>query len=201
MADNDQFPLEKPTGRLRDPNPERFRHLADLFYRFASNKISIADVARLPRKQLMRLAEVGHLKLKYGRYEEAHEIFNALARVDHKNYYFRSALGGVFQKMKKWIEAVANYSMALILNPNDIVSLVNRGEVFLRHEKYKRAAEDFRKAILLDRAGKNLWSNRARSLVIALKRSIEAKKSEKEEAALPAGPPPRHAPRTVVRKK
>ncbi len=183
MAEEEESPLQKPTGRLQDPNPERFKHLANLFYKFASNEITVADVARLPRKKLRRLAEVGHMKFKYGRLEESLEIFSALSKVDHRNYYYRSALGGIYQKMKKWVEAVACYTISLGLNPRDLASFVNRGEVFLRHDKFKRAAEDFRNAIVLDRAGKNLWANRARSLVIALKRTIEAKKAEKEADA------------------
>lgn len=172
----------KTTERIQDPSPDRYRYLADLFYRFANNKISLADIARLPRQTLRRLAEVGYLKYKYGRLEDAKEIFRTLARVDHTNYYYRSALGGVYQKLKKWIDAVANYTMALTLNPKDVASYVNRGEVYLRHEKFKKAAEDFRSAILLDRAGQNLWANRARSLVIALKRSLEAKKAGTKSA-------------------
>jgi predicted Zn-dependent protease len=60
------------------------------------------------------------------------------------------------------------------LNKNDLSCYVNRGEIYLRHKNYKKAAEDFRAAIIMDPGGKNLWSNRARSLVIAIKRSIEA---------------------------
>lgn len=187
----------KTTERVQDPSPDRYRYLADIFYRFANNKISIADIARIPRKNLQRLAEVAYLKYKYGRLDEAKEVFRGLARVDQTNYYYRSALGGIYQKLKKWIDAVANYTMALTLNPTDIASLVNRGEIYLRHEKYKMAAEDFRSAILLDRAGKNLWANRARSLVIALKRSLEAKKAAQPAVKAPAAP---RTSRTVSRK-
>lgn len=186
MAEDESKPT-KTTERIHDPSPDRYRYLADLFYRFANNKVSLSDIARIPRKSLQRLAEVAFLKYKYGRLEDAKEIFRGLARVDHTNYYYRSALGGIYQKLKKWVDAVANYTMALALNPTDVTSLVNRGEVYLRHEKYKKAAEDFRSAILLDRAGKNLWSNRGRSLVIALKRSLEAKKAL-QAAKPPTGP-------------
>jgi tetratricopeptide (TPR) repeat protein len=191
----------KTTSREQDPNPDRTKHLAELLHRFATNKISIADVARFPRKKMYRLTEIGHTKLKYGRFEEARDIFTALAKVDHKNYYYRSALGGVYQKMKKWIESLANYTIALKLNPRDSASLVNRGEIFLRHDKFKKAAEDFRSAILTDKVGKNLWANRARSLVIALKRSIDAKKAQKESGppALPASRRP--IPRSEGRKE
>ncbi len=192
---------QKTTTREQDPNPDRVKHLAELLHRFATNKISLADIARLPRKELRRMTEIGHTKLKYGRYKEALEIFSMLAKVDHKNYYYRSALGGVYQKMKKWIESLASYTIALKLNKNDTASLVNRGEIFLRHDKFKRAAEDFRRAILTDKAGKNLWANRARSLVIALKRSVEAKKNVKKATrpALPASRKP--VPRSAGRRR
>ena len=195
----DEGSSQKTTSREHDPNPERFRHLAALLHRFATNQISLADIAQLPRQDLRKLAEIGHTKLKYGRFDEAQEIFSMLARVDHKNYYYRSALGGVFQKLKKWIESLANYTIAIKLNPRDTVSLVNRGEIFLRHEKFKKAAEDFRNAIINDRTGKNPWANRARSLVIALKRSIDVKKAAHAKAAkaIPAGRP---VPRTTRRK-
>ncbi len=198
--DNDELSLEKSTSRVKDPSPDRYKYLASLFYRFANNKISAADVAKLPRRKLRRLAEVGHFKYKYGRYDEAEEIFATLAKIDHKNYYYRSVLGGIYQKLKKWIDSVANYTIALKLNPNDVSSYVNRGEVFLRHDKYKKAAEDFRNAILMDRAGKNLWANRARSLVIALKRSIEAKKQQAPTKNTVVEVPTHPAPRTAGRR-
>ena len=101
-----------------------------------------------------------------------------LARVDHKNHYYHSALGAVYQKMKRPVDAVTQYSVSLKLNTNDVSSHVNRGEIYLRHRKYKKAAQDFRSAILLDMRGKNLWANRARSLVIALKRTLDIRKKE-----------------------
>ena len=52
--------------------------------------------------------------------------------------------------------------------------IVIRALVRNYHKNFKKAATDFRNAILLDPAGKNLWANRARSLVIAIKRSMDA---------------------------
>ena len=37
-----------------------------------------------------------------------------------------------------------------------------------------KAAEDFKNVILSDPHGANIWANRARSLVIAIKRNLEA---------------------------
>lgn len=167
---------DEEKGKVLDPNPERFRYITEIFYKFVSHKISVADLMRLPRKKLMRLAEVGYVKYKYGRYQEALQIFKTLAIVDSINAYYHTALGGVYQKMGKYVDSVVSYSRALRLNSKELCPYVNRGEIYLKHKNYKKAAEDFRNAILSDPHGKNLWANRARSLVIALKRSLELKK-------------------------
>ncbi len=167
---------EEEKGRVLDPNPERRRYLTEVFYKFLSHKISLADLMRLPKKKLSRLAEVGYVKYKYGRYPEALQIFKTLATLESTNTYYHTALGGVYQKLGQFVDSVVSYTRALRLNPRELCCFVNRGEIYLRHKNYKKAADDFRNAILLDPEGKNLWANRARSLVIALKRSMELKK-------------------------
>lgn len=175
---------DEEKGRVLDPNPERRRYLTEVFYKFVSHKVSPADLLGVSKKKLSRLAEIGYVKYKYGRYQEAMEIFQSLARVDSINFYYHTALGGVFQKMGRYVDSVVSYTRALRLNPKEVCPHVNRGEIYLRHKNYRKAAEDFRNAILLDPPGRNLWANRARSLVIALKRSLELKKRA-------ASPPPR----------
>lgn len=179
---------EEEKGRVLDPNPERRRYLTEVFYKFIAHKVSPADLLGIPKKKLSRLAEIGYVKYKYGRYQEAMEIFQSLARVDSINSYYHTALGGVFQKMGRYVDSVVSYTRALRLNSKEVCPHVNRGEIYLRHKNYRKAAEDFRNAILLDSQGRNLWANRARSLVIALKRSLELRKR-----VTPT--PPRPAPR------
>ncbi len=167
---------DEEKGKVLDPNPERRRYLTEVFYKFLTHKISAADLIKLPKKKLSRLAEVGYIKYKYGRYSEALELFKALALLDSTNAYYHTALGGLYQKMGQSIDSVVAYTRALRVNPKEVCCFVNRGEVYLKHKNYKKAADDFRHAILLDPNARNLWANRARSLVIALKRSLELRK-------------------------
>ena len=167
---------EEEKGKVLDPNPERRRYLTDVFYKFLTQKISVAELMGLPKRKLARLAEVGYIKYKYGRYQEAMEIFKALAMIDATNAYYQTALGGIYQKMGQYVDSVIAYTRSLRLAPHDLCPYVNRGEIYLRHKNYPKAADDLRHAILLDPSGKNLWANRARSLVIALKRNMELKK-------------------------
>ncbi len=159
--------------QIIDPTPARRKHVTELLYAFFEDKVSLAELKGISREQLYQLADYGHVKFKHGRIEEAEQVYQCLILLDHRNAYFHGMMAAVHQKKERHVEAIMEYTTALQINSRDISSYVNRGEIYLRHRNYKKAAEDFRNAILLDRSGSNLWANRARSLVIALKRSIE----------------------------
>ena len=162
--------------QILDPTPARKKRLTEMMLAFLDDRLSIAELKGISRDQLFGLAESGHVKFKHGRLSEAEKIFQALILLDHRNAYFHAMMGAVHQKADRPIEAIMEYSQAVKLNDKDVSSFVNRGEIYLRHKNYRKAAEDFRNAILLDMSGSNLWANRARSLVIAIKRQIESGK-------------------------
>lgn len=165
--------LQKRT-QILDPTPARRKHVIELLYRFLSDKVSLAELKGMKKSDLIRLAEAGHVKFRHGRLDEAEKIFQGLIVLDHRNAYYHAMMGAVHQKKQRPVEAIAEYSVALKVHPKDVSTLVNRGEIYLRHKNYRKAAEDFRSAILYDPIGANLWANRARSLVIAIKRSMES---------------------------
>lgn len=163
-------------SKLLSPAPVVKRFVTEILHAFANRKISFAELTRLDPKKVRQVAEMGYVKLANGRYQEAKQIFEVLTFIDHKNYFHHLALAGAYQKLKRSVDALFQYGETLKLAPKNINSLVNRGEIYLRNKNYRLAAEDFREAILLDKQGKNLFANRARSLVIAIKRSLERDK-------------------------
>ena len=166
--------LAPPTHtQIIDPTPERRKLLMEKLLAFVEDRACIADLKGVKKSQLQQLADMGHVKLKHGRIDEAEKIFKALLLLDHRNAYYHAGMGAVHQKLGRIVQSISEYSFAVRLNKKDVSSRVNRGEIYLRHKNYRKAADDFRTAILLDPNGINLWANRARSLVIALKRSIE----------------------------
>ncbi len=174
-----------------DPTPARRKRLTELLHAFLEDRVCLADLKGIPREQLYQLSDAGFVKFKHGRMDEAEKIFQGLIVLDHRNGYFHAMMGAVHQKRGRPIEAIMEYTQALRLNKKDISSFVNRGEIYLRHRNYRKAAEDFRNAILLDMSGINLWANRARSLVIAIKRSMEQDRTR----------PLRHPPRRRVKRE
>jgi tetratricopeptide (TPR) repeat protein len=173
---------EKPEIRgkrtqIIDPTPARRKHLTEVLMDFLEDRVSLAELKGISRENLFRLADAGFTKFKHGRLDEAEKIYQGLILLDHRNAYFHAMMGAIHQKRGRPIEAIMEYGQAIKINKIDVSAYVNRGEIYLRHKNYKKAAEDFRNAILIDREGKNLWSNRARSLVIAIKRQMEADRS------------------------
>jgi len=166
---------ENKISKIVDPTPQRKKYVTDLLYRFFNREITYADLVGIPQKELFQLADTGYVKLTYGRIQEAKRIFECLVKLDPHNFYYHSALGSVYQKIKKYVDAVFEYTEALRYNAEDLSSLVNRGEIYLIHKNYRKAAEDLREVIIKDPQGKNLYANRARSLVIAIKRNIQNK--------------------------
>ena len=175
-------------SQLLSPDPKRKKYLTELLHAFASRKISFTALVKLDPKRIPQVAEMGYVKLKHGRYQEARKIFEVLTFLDHRNFFHHLALGAAYQKLKRNIDAIFQYTEVIKISPQNLNALVNRGEVYLREKLYRKAAEDFREAILLDKTGKDIYANRARSLVIALKRSLERDKKikagKKSEPAL-----------------
>ncbi|MDO8518883.1 MAG: tetratricopeptide repeat protein [Deltaproteobacteria bacterium] len=175
----DKEKAEKGKSKLISPEPKRLKYITELLHAFASRKITFAELTRLNPKKVRQVAEMGYVKLRHGRTDEARKIFEVLTFIDHKNYFHRLALGGAYQKLKRNVDAIYQYSEALKQDPHNLNALVNRGEIFLRNKNFRKAAEDFREAILADTIGRDRFANRARSLVIAIKRSIAREKELK----------------------
>jgi len=167
------------------PDPERRKRLVEILHAFLNDEVSIAELKGISKEKLFLLAEAGYVKFKHGRVDEAEKIYQALILLDHRNSYYHSVMGAIHQKKDRPVEAILEYSRALNIDKDDLSCFVNRGEIYLRHRNFRKAAEDFRQAIVMDVSGRDMWANRARSLVIALKRSLEHQKKQKRSRPKP----------------
>jgi tetratricopeptide (TPR) repeat protein len=59
---------------------------------------------------------MGHIKLTYGRVDEAKQVFECLVKLDPGILLSRRPRS-VYQKIKKYVEAVFEYTEALRYNP------------------------------------------------------------------------------------
>lgn len=166
-----------------DENPELKKRLLDFLCgkpatdkkksvaavgKFVTGELSWAEIQHIPRSLLKELARVAYLKFKTGDYKKAEILFKGLAVLDHLSWYFRTALGAVFQKQGFFEQATEEYTMALELNPDEVTSLVNRGQCFLKLGEFDAAMVDFDRVIRMGLDENNLWRKRAATLSRAI---------------------------------
>lgn len=132
---------------------------------FSEGDLTWAQVQGVPQQLLFDIAEKGYLKFKSGRLKEAEGIFKGLCMLDHKTAYYHTALGAVYQKQENYLDALAEYTVAIEMDPEDVTAYVNRGEVYYLVGSDDLPLEDFQSAIKLDPQGKDPWANRARFLM------------------------------------
>ena len=115
--------------------------------------------------QLASSLRFANLLIAQGQYPRAENLLLRLVLVDPENPYVRALLGSIQQKQNQYEKAIVNYSKAISAYPEDINSLVNRGELYLHAGQLEKAAADLTKAIQLDPNGKHPSGIRARLLV------------------------------------
>jgi tetratricopeptide (TPR) repeat protein len=136
--------------------------------------ITYWQLAGVTPTELAEMAMMGYSMYEQGRLKEAKAIFDGLCSFDHKESYYRTALGAVYLAEEDLEMAEQLFNRAIEMNDKDIAAYVNRGEVHLRKSDVLEAAQDFKKAIMLDPEAKNPVTQRARVLAAAVLQTIQA---------------------------
>jgi tetratricopeptide (TPR) repeat protein len=179
-----------------DPNWEKVLFTPERVQKWIKGELSMRDLHAITGPEMLEMAIVGFSQYEQGRYDEAQTIFTGLMELDPNESYYRTALGAVFLAKEDLEAAERCFNHAIKLNPKEIASFVNRGEVYLRQGKVMEAAIDFKAAVDLDPTGKDPLSHRARVLAAAALEAIEGAQAGKNDdakgkpaAAKPAAPP------------
>lgn len=123
-----------------------------------------ADFSKYSPERITNMAELGYNQFNLGLYDSAEKIFKGLTLIEPDNYYFHQMLGAIFQRKEKFAEAIVEYSVAIELEPSDLISWTNRGETHMKLGLLPLADADFGQAIDLDTTKEDKWANRARML-------------------------------------
>jgi tetratricopeptide (TPR) repeat protein len=132
----------------------------------------LSEALGIEPKEVASLINAGYIYYEQGRMKEARILFEGISLLDSLNPYVHSILGSIYQKQQKYVEAVASYTLALNLFPEDIHALTNRGEVYLSQGNLVEAAHDFEEAIKLDANKNHPAANRARFLAILTREAL-----------------------------
>ena len=126
--------------------------------------VSWADLSQYTPEKLLKIAEMGYNQFQLGESDSAERLFKGLSVIEPRNFYYHQMLGAIYQKKDRTSEAIVEYTISVDLNPKDLVSLTNRGEVYFKLGVNELAAADFDQAIALDPKSEDKWANRARML-------------------------------------
>ena len=149
---------------LKKVPPEQLKEAQKRVDDLLKGDLSWTELFALPPDKLKQMGEVGYGQFKAGRYESAEKIFKGLTVLDPENYYYHQILGATYQRQGKFPEAVLEYSVAVDLNPQDLVSMTNRGESYMKLGLHPLAVKDLERVIEMDNSGQDKWANRARLL-------------------------------------
>ena len=135
-----------------------------LVQKFLEGEITWAEVKDVPKRLLKEIAKIAYLKFKQQDFKKAEILFKGLALLDHLNWYYRAALGAVFQKQGLFEQAIEEYDMALRLKADEATSLLNRGQCFLKFKDFDAALQDFDAVLKLPLDKNSPWRKRAQTL-------------------------------------
>ena len=159
---------------------------AEQIQKIASGELKAAEILEVNADQMAAVLSVGHILYENGKLAEAQRIFDGLLVLDVKNPFLHAMLGSIYQKQQRFQIAYRHYTRAIDAFPQDVASLLNRGEILLRFGKFKEAAADFKAAVDLDPEQKNPYSNRARLLSRLALESLQVAQDKGLSGALDA---------------
>lgn len=151
-------------GYLKDiPKDEREKSL-EQFYRYINGEMSWAEIRKISRRLQKEVARVAYLKFKMREYDSAETLFKGLAVIDHRNWYYRAAMAAIYQRQRKYEQAIEEYTTALQLKPDEVTALVNRGECRAILKDFVGATVDLDRVLSLPLPENNPWVVRTKVL-------------------------------------
>lgn len=173
---------EKLEAELKKVDPEKVKKSKVKIKEFLEGDLGWADLLDWPPEKLHETAKEGYRVYESGQYRQAEIIFKGLTVLDPENFYYHQMLAASFQQQEKLPEAIFEYSVAVDLNPEDIVSRTNRGEIYFNMKLFELAEKDFDGAIALDPHEKDRWAKRSRILKKKVRGILTTQKKKKAQA-------------------
>ncbi|HPQ39738.1 MAG TPA: tetratricopeptide repeat protein [bacterium] len=134
----------------------------------------LKDAFHLTDSDLTSLMMIGYELFNQGKYDDARVIFQGLEALGHDDPFVYTALGTIAARKNELEMAHDYFNRAIDGDPEDMVALTNRAEVFLKQNCFEEAASDLQKAIELDPDEESALSSRARVLAMVTRELMES---------------------------
>lgn len=119
----------------------------DAMQKWLGGQISLGAAANWDKDEIRIISEIAYSLAQQGRNQESILLFEGLVAVAPATAYFQSALGALHLRTGDYAKAIEHFDAALDIEPNDIISLVNRGESYIKAGQIEQGRTDFEKAL------------------------------------------------------
>ncbi len=159
----------KMVESLQGVSEEQKRKTYEDFQKFVNGDMTWAELRGISKRLQKELARFAYLQLKLKNYKKAELMFKGLAMVDHTNWYFRGALGSVYQSQTLYHFAIQEYGIALELKPDEPSVLLNRAESYLFLKRFDEAKADLQAILAQDKDSQGIWGPKAELVIRRMK--------------------------------
>jgi Flp pilus assembly protein TadD len=162
-----------------EPAPRKLEETftAESLEAFLFGEATLGQVLGVNVQEAYAIAELAFNLAQGGDLDRALALAEGLVLLNPRHAYFHSLLASIHIRRERFDDALRHLNVAIGLDPDEIASRVNRGEILLVRGELEAALVDFSRAIELDARGTDPMARRARVLVSLgaeiLRRSIE----------------------------
>ena len=146
----------------------------DLAAKLIRGEITLGEVYGLDQDALYEIAQLGYGLLNSGNLRGAKQIYSGLVAADPYDSVFHCHLAAVHHRLGELDEAFQQYSEALNLNFANVDALVGCAEIHLSRGEVAAGISALKRAVEIDQEGTRQSAQRARALLLALKRAVDA---------------------------
>jgi tetratricopeptide (TPR) repeat protein len=117
--------------------------------KWSRGETSLRDLYGYSDDELYGISTQAYTLLMSGKLEPAKVIFEGLIALDPRNDYYYRALGFLYHRLGDADRAVRQFGYAIQVQPKDLISFVNRAEIYMQQKNYAKAEEDLRRVLQL----------------------------------------------------
>lgn len=120
-----------------------------LLDKWSKGETSLRDIYGYTADELYGISTQGYTLLMEGKLEAAKALFEGLVALDPKNDYYYRALGVIYHRMGDGERAIRQFGYAIRVQPADVISYVNRAEIYMQQKNFPLAEQDLQRVLAL----------------------------------------------------
>ena len=120
-----------------------------LLDKWSKGETSLRDIYGYTADELYGISTQGYTLLMEGKLEAAKSLFEGLVALDPKSDYYYRALGVIYHRLGDGERAIRQFGYAIRVQPADLISYVNRAEIYMQQKNFPLAQADLQKVIEL----------------------------------------------------